>query len=224
MRTLRAAADASAGSGKIFFQANFSNKIGVAVPEPLGLIFDCDGTLADTMPAHLEAWLETIEPLGATMTSAQFYGMGGWPTQKVAAWLIGAFPLQLDPVAISNAKECRFERRLHEILPIRPVLAIARNERGRRPLAVATGGMRRVCEAILRQIGCLDWFDAIVCCEDVGRHKPEPDIFLEAARRLNLPPQRCVAYEDTDPGLESARRAGMAVVDVRTMYEQEPAR
>ena len=71
---------------------------------------------------------------------------------------------------------------------------------------------------ILTRIGIFDWFDAIVTAEDTSRHKPEPDVFLEAARRLGVPPAGCVVYEDTDLGLEAARRAGMRGVDVRPMY------
>ncbi len=186
--------------------------------EPYALIFDCDGTLADTMPAHYEAWAETISPLGATMTEDQFYAMGGWPTQKVAERLVREQQLSVDPTIMSHDKEIRFEQMLHLIRPVEPVIAIAQQERGHRPLGVATGGMRRICEGILLHLKCLDWFDAVVCCEDVSRHKPEPDIFLEAARRLNVPPDRCLVYEDTDPGIESALRAGMKVIDVRTLH------
>jgi HAD superfamily hydrolase (TIGR01509 family) len=60
-----------------------------------------------------------------------------------------------------------------------------------------------------------DWFDTMVCAEDVTKHKPEPDVFLEAARRLGVDPARCVVFEDTDIGLEAARRAGIPGVDVR---------
>ena len=182
------------------------------------LIFDCDGTLADTMPSHYEAWVATIEPLGVTMTEDRFYAMGGWPTQKVSEWLVREHGLRVDPTAMSNAKEARFEETLHLVRPIEPVVEIARRERGKRPLAVATGGTRRICEGILRHLDCLDWFNAVVCCEDVTRHKPDPDIFLEAARRLNTPPAHCLVYEDTDPGIESARLAGMTVIDVRTLH------
>ena len=59
----------------------------------------------------------------------------------------------------------------------------------------------------------------MVCAEDVTHHKPAPDIFLEAARRLSVAPQECLVYEDTDPGLEAARRAGMKSIDVRTFYK-----
>ena len=84
-------------------------------------------------------------------------------------------------------------------------------------MAVASGGYRHMVELTLRQIGILDWFPVLVAAEDTTRHKPEPDVFLEAARRLGVTPAECTVYEDTDLGIEAARRAGMRWVDVRTM-------
>jgi HAD superfamily hydrolase (TIGR01509 family) len=184
---------------------------------PRALIFDCDGTLADTMPAHYHAWVATLTPLGAIFTEEKFYAMGGWPTQSIAEWMVREYRLTVTSEAITHEKEARFEQMLNAVKPIEAVIAIARQERGRLPMAVATGGMRRICEAILRHLGCFDWFDAVVCCEDVLRHKPAPDTFLEAARRLNAPPAECLVYEDTIPGIQAAQAAGMAVVDVRGM-------
>jgi HAD superfamily hydrolase (TIGR01509 family) len=77
-------------------------------------------------------------------------------------------------------------------------------------------------ERTLRQIGLLDWFPVIVTAEDTLRHKPEPDVFLEAARRLGVDAGSCAVYEDTDLGLEAARRAGMLGIDVRPLYAHVP--
>jgi HAD superfamily hydrolase (TIGR01509 family) len=82
-------------------------------------------------------------------------------------------------------------------------------------MAVASGGIRPVILAQLARLQCLDWFDAIVTAEDTERHKPDPDVFLEAARRLGVPPQFCRVYEDSDLGVEAAQRAGMQWIDVR---------
>jgi HAD superfamily hydrolase (TIGR01509 family) len=85
-------------------------------------------------------------------------------------------------------------------------------------MAVASGSTRAMVERTLRQLGVLDWFECLVAAEDTERHKPEPDVFLEAARRLRVDPQRCCVYEDTDTGVEAAHRAGMDCVDIRTLY------
>ena len=183
-----------------------------------GIIFACDGTLADTMPPHYEAWVETLARHGLTLDEDRFYAMGGWPTLKVARHLIAESGRPIDAEALSRDKEAAFERRIDEVRPIEPVVAAVREHRGVLPMAVATSGVRPVCERILDAIRLRDVFDTVVTCEDVTRHKPEPDVFLEAARRIGVAPASCLVYEDTDPGVEAARRAGMRCVDVRTLF------
>jgi len=183
-----------------------------------GIIFDCDGTLADTMPPHYEAWVTTLDSYGLALEEDRFYAMGGWPTAKVAEVIIGESGQALDAQSMGDTKEATFERSLHLVEPIGPVVDIVREHVGKLPLAVATGGTRSICERILKHIGLFDCFDAIVTADDVEHHKPAPDVFLEAARRLGVEPAHCRVYEDTDPGVEAARRAGMECVDVRTFY------
>jgi len=103
------------------------------------------------------------------------------------------------------------------------VVNVVREHLGRLPMAVASGGFRDVVLRQLEQIGLHEVFDAIVCAEDTPRHKPHPDVFLEAARRLGVSPSECCVYEDADLGLEAARRAGMAMVDIRTWHTPAPA-
>ncbi|MGA9184617.1 MAG: HAD-IA family hydrolase, partial [Candidatus Acidiferrales bacterium] len=97
---------------------------------------------------------------------------------------------------------------------------IAREYRGKLPMAVATGSTRASAEASLRAIGILEWFDAVISSQDAGRPKPAPDVFLLAARRIGVPAGECVAFEDGDAGLESARAAGMHAVDIRPWLER----
>jgi beta-phosphoglucomutase family hydrolase len=186
--------------------------------EPLAIIFDCDGTLVDSMPPHYEAWAATLAKFNLALDEDRFYALGGWPTEKVAELLIGEARLTLDARQITREKEAAFEQFIHLVEPIAPVIAIARQHHGRIPLAVATGGLRRICERLLKQAGIFELFDAIVTCEDVARHKPAPDVFLEAARRIGIDPTRCLVFEDTNPGIEAAERAGMSWIDVRTLH------
>jgi beta-phosphoglucomutase-like phosphatase (HAD superfamily) len=179
------------------------------------LIFDCDGTLADTMPAHYRAWLDCLRPHGISFAEERFYALGGVPSSAIARLLCqGAVP-PIDIPGLVRAKEDAFLVQLPAIAPIARVVDVARAGRGVVPMAVASGGRRSIVERTLRQIGVLDWFDAVITAEDTTRHKPEPDIFLEAARRLGVGPSACLVYEDSDQGLEAARRAGMRAVDVR---------
>jgi HAD superfamily hydrolase (TIGR01549 family) len=122
-----------------------------------------------------------------------------------------------DVATLTRQKEEAFMEKLGEIRPIEKVVEVARCGRGTVPMAVASGGHRHLVELTLRQIGILDWFPVVVAAEDTTRHKPEPDVFLEAARRLGVAPAECTVYEDTDLGIEAARRAGMRWVDIRTM-------
>jgi HAD superfamily hydrolase (TIGR01509 family) len=181
------------------------------------LIFDCDGTLADTMPAHYQAWLEVLRPHGIDFPEDRFYAMGGMPTDKIVVELCGEAGKLLDVAALVRDKALAFERKIGEVRPIEKVVDVARAQRGKGPMAVASGGQRSTVERTLAQIGVLDWFSVVVTAEDTRRHKPEPDAFLEAARRLGVTPAACTVYEDTDLGLEAARRAGMRGVDVRRL-------
>ena len=181
------------------------------------LIFDCDGTLADTMPAHYQAWLEVLRPHGIDFPEDRFYAMGGMPTDKIVVELAGEAGKVLDVDELVRQKAAAFLRKMGEVRPIEKVVDVARANRGKLPMAVASGGQRRMVEMTLAQIGVLDWFPVVVTAEDTRHHKPEPDAFLEAARRLGVAPAACTVYEDTDLGLEAARRAGMRAVDVRKM-------
>jgi beta-phosphoglucomutase-like phosphatase (HAD superfamily) len=186
-----------------------------------GFIFDLDGTLADTMPAHYLAWIGVAERYGLTFPEDRFYQLGGVPTAKIAELLINEAALGLDPLVVAKDKERAYVAGLADasnLQPIQAVIEIARRRRGEGPLAIASGSLRHLVDRTLSQLGIAEWFTAIVSAEDTARHKPEPDVFLEAARRLGLPPTACTVYEDTDIGLEAARRAGMQSVDVRTLY------
>ncbi|HEY2784603.1 MAG TPA: HAD family phosphatase [Fimbriiglobus sp.] len=180
------------------------------------LIFDCDGTLADTMPIHFRAWTALLRPRGIPFPEDRFYALGGMPTARIIRLLTAecGVPVQ-DVDAMVWEKEKTFLDELHGVLPIVPVVRIAEQFRHQLPMAVASGGYRDVVGKTLDVIRVRDWFDAVVCAEDTPRHKPEPDVFLEAAKRLAVRAEGCVVFEDTDIGLEAARRAGMHTVDVR---------
>jgi HAD superfamily hydrolase (TIGR01509 family) len=182
-----------------------------------GLIFDCDGTLADTMPLHWRAWQTVTTRYGILFPEERFYALGGVPSRHILATLREEQKLAIDPLAVAKEKENAYLELLAHVAPIEIVVAIARENFGRIPLAVASGGTRQVIERVLVHVGIRDLFAAVVTSEDVIHQKPAPDIFLEAARRIGVPPQFCRAYEDTDLGMEAIRSAGMEAVDVRVL-------
>ena len=182
------------------------------------LIFDFDGTLADTMPAHYVAWRTTLAKYGLEFSENRFYALGGWPSWKIIEMLAREKNVSLDVMAISHEKEEEFLKSLHLIEPIEFVANEVRSNRDKLKMAVATGAIRPVLDLGLVQIGMADVFPVLVTAEEVEHHKPAPDVFLEAARRLGVSPAACRVYEDSDPGVEAARRAGMSCVDIRAFH------
>lgn len=180
------------------------------------VIFDCDGTVVNSMPAHFEAWCEALAYYGAANVFQEdvFYAMGGRPTKDIVGDLNSEYGLKLDPAAVAMKKREAFLTKLHRIEPIDEVVEFARQQRGKVPMAIATGGTRFVIEKTLQAVGISDLFDEVVTADDVVMGKPAPDIFLECARRMGVAPERCLVLEDAPAGIMGAQTAGMAVVVV----------
>lgn len=184
---------------------------------PLGLIFDCDGTLADTMPLHWRAWNVVAERHRLFFPEERFYAMGGVPSRDILKLLRDEQSIEIDPLEVAKEKEHEYLHIMRECTPIHEVVEIAREHYGRIPMAVASGGLQHIICGVLEHLGIRHYFDAVVTSEMVKRQKPAPDIFLEAAHRIGVEPKFCRAYEDTDLGMTAIRAAGMEAVDVRTM-------
>jgi len=184
---------------------------------PLGLIFDCDGTLADTMPLHWQAWQVIARRHRLHLPEERFYALGGVPSRDILKMLSAEQGVPLDHLAIAREKEEEYLPLIAQIEPINVVVGVVRETYGKLPMAVASGGTHRVVEQVLQHLGIRNLFHAIVTSEDVVNQKPAPDIFLKAARCIGVPPQFCRAYEDTDLGMQAIRTAGMEAVDVRKL-------
>jgi len=182
------------------------------------VVFDCDGTLVDSMPAHFEAWCEALAVHGAggIFKEDVFFAMGGRPTLDIVFALNNEYGLKLDPASVALAKREAFLKRLGSVRLIDEVAEFARSLRGRVPMAIATGGTRMVIEKTLKIVGISDWFDEVVTADDVAHGKPAPDIFLMAAKRLGVAAHKCLALEDAPAGILAAQRAGMMVIAVPT--------
>jgi HAD superfamily hydrolase (TIGR01509 family) len=187
-------------------------------PEPLlAAVFDFDGTLVDTMPLHYEAYRRAIlECCGADLPAELFYAQIGGTAREVVPRLLQELGCEADWTEVHTRKKQVLPTLLRESAP--PVLETAKlvpilGQSLR--LALATSGSRAGVELMLEQLGWSDWFEVVVTGEDVTEGKPAPAPFLLAAERLGVAPERCVAFEDTDAGVASARAAGMTVFDVR---------
>lgn len=167
------------------------------------------------MPAHFVAWTEVLRLHGLVFPEERFYACAGMSTPQIIQMLAQEQGRAVDVASVAADKDERYLRNVSHVRPIEPVVDVARRFRGQGPMAVATGNVRRLAEETLDALGIRTWFEALVAADDVEHPKPAPDTFLEAARRLGVDPGHCRAFEDGEPGLESARAAGMDVVDVR---------
>jgi len=181
------------------------------------LIFDLDGTLADTMPVHYLAWQAALEGTGLAFPEDKFYSCGGMATVKIVELLCTEQGLEADAHAVAQRKYEAFFPYIDKVLRIEPIVAIAEQNHGKLPMAIATGGRTEPASRTIAQTQIGHLFDAVVTADDVEHHKPHPETYLRAAAVLNVDPTRCIAYEDADPGVESAKAAGMEVVDVREL-------
>jgi len=183
------------------------------------LIFDCDGTLVETAPAHLDALRVGFAHYGLTMTDEFYYARAGLTPRALfdefeAEVVGGPIPRK----EILEHYSVAFQEGLHLLQEVSVVAEIARAWKGRVPMAVASNGRRANVEASLAVTNLLPLFDFVVVASDVAQGKPAPDVFLEAARRMGAKPERCVVFEDSDEGLEAAKAAGMDGRDIRLVY------
>ena len=182
---------------------------------PKGIIFDCDGTLADTMPLHWRAWQTITKRYNLHFPEDRFYSLGGVPSRDILKMLAEEQGVTLDHIQAAHEKENAYLPTMSEVEPIHCVVEVAREHFGKIPMAVASGGTRQIIEQVLEHLKIRHLFNAVVTSECVVNQKPAPDIFLEAARRIGVDPKFCRGYEDTDLGMQAIRAAGMEAVDVR---------
>lgn len=194
---------------------SFTSGVLLAIEKADALIFDMDGTLVDSMPAHFHAWTQVANEFGLSLSESRFYELGGVPTKETLEILSAECGVVIDITAATKRKESFYGQIVTEIQPIQKTVSLAKGWHSKKPMAVATGANRANATEILSCLSLLDLFGAVVTSSDVAAHKPAPDVFLEAAARLQVNPKNCVAFEDTDIGLQAIRSAGMLAVDVR---------
>jgi beta-phosphoglucomutase family hydrolase len=179
-------------------------------------IFDCDGTLVDSMPLHFIAWVEALKRHEAPFefTEEVFYAHAGIKEQDVVKILNAKHGTNIDPVSVDELKMEIFRQRIPEVQPVRPVAEFAKSLHGRFPMAVASGSEEPTVRGCLEATGLIHLFETIITPKLVKQGKPAPDMFLLAAERLGVPPSECLVLEDGNSGLEAAKAAGMQAVFV----------
>jgi HAD superfamily hydrolase (TIGR01509 family) len=191
--------------------------------EYAGYIFDCDGTLIESMPLHFHAWRTALQNYGASFEFSWelFVSRAGMPLGETVAALNLQFSTALDPALVVELQRATFRSLLTQVTAIEPVVAFARAMALRAPVGVASGGHRQEVEASLRNVGLDGVFRTIVTGDDVLRGKPDPEIFLRCAEGLGVPASECLVIEDGEFGIEAARRAGMPWVRVEAYAMSE---
>ncbi|MEU2615918.1 HAD family phosphatase [Micromonospora sp. NPDC007271] len=199
----------------------------MSLPLPAGnfraYLFDCDGTIADSMPLHYAAWCSALDEWDCEFPEELFYAWGGRPIADIIATLNERHGLAMPVDTVALRQEELYQRSLPELTAVPEVLAHIEDAHGRIPFAVVSGSTRESVTASLGTLGLLDRFESLVCAGDYTRPKPDPEAFLLAARRLGVPPADCLVFEDTDLGIQAATAAGMASVRVPHPRERAAA-
>ena len=194
------------------------------LPEGLfqAYLFDCDGTIADSMPLHYIAWQKALGEWNCKFDEDLFYAWGGRPSEDIIARLNERQGLRMPVQAVAIRKENLFLELLPQLQAVPEVLEHIEAAHGRIPFAVVSGGVRESVVASLTSLKLLDRFDTPVCAEDYAKGKPDPEAFLLAAARLGVAPAACLVFEDTDMGIKAATAAGMSSVKIPPPWERLP--
>ena len=188
-----------------------------------GYIFDCDGTLVESMPLHFRAWRQAFQAHAAPFDFhwELFTSRAGMPLEETVLALNEQFSISLDPGGVVAVQRATYRTLLSEVTAIESVVDFAREVARHAPVSVASGGHREEVEASLRNIGLLPIFRCIVTATEVTRGKPDPEILLRCAAGMGVAPRDCLVIEDGLLGIEAARRAGMDCVRVEAPIPDE---
>ena len=183
-------------------------------------LFDCDGTIADSMPLHFIAWKKALSEWSCDFDEQLFYAWGGMPIAEIIATLNEQRGLHMPAELIALRKENYFYQLLPQLKAVPEVLEHIQAQHGRIPFAVVSGSTRESVNASLSTLNLLDKFDAFVCAGDYKKSKPDPEAFLLAASKLAVAPCDCLVFEDTELGIQAATAAGMASVKIPLPWER----
>lgn len=177
-------------------------------------LFDFDGTIADTMGAHFDAWNKALAPHKITFTKEQHHGWAGRPTKQILRLLMDLHKVQINEDEFGRTKQSLYLASMSGVKEIAAVVDLVRKYHEKIPMAVVSGSRRRPVEQTLEHLKLSHYFHTLVCAEDYVNGKPDPECFLLAAKRLQVDPQECLVFEDASLGIQSAQRAGMACVRI----------
>ena len=183
-------------------------------------LFDCDGTIADSMPLHYTAWSKALSEWNCEFSEDLFYAWGGMSVAQIIYTLNENHGLNMPVEDVSRRKEEFYLEILPQLRAVPGVLEHIEANYGRIPFAVVSGSTRESVTASLETLKILDKFATLVCAGDYRNSKPDPEPFLVAAKRLGVAPQDCLVFEDADMGIQAATAAGMASVKIPQLRQR----
>src|SRR5262249_52464176 len=183
-------------------------------------LFDCDGTIADSMPLHYIAWKQALGKWNCEFDEQTFYAWGGMPTAEIIATLNERQGLAMAAEAVCTEKENFYYEMLPQLKAIAEVVEHIEAQHRQIPFAVVSGGTRECVVASLTAVNLFDKFDVFVCAGDYKKGKHDPEPYLLAADKLGVNPKDCLVFEDTEMGIQAPTAAGMASVRVPAPWER----
>ncbi len=182
-------------------------------------IFDCDGTLMDTLDSHYNSWNETYDSLTYNFISKQefvnFYA--GTSGDELISIINERLNYNLNIKDVHNLKNNIFmEKYLNKVQPIKKTLNIIKKYHGVFPFILASGGEKHIVHKLLDLNNLSHYFVDIISISDVNLGKPAPDLFLTASNRMQISPENCLVFEDAETGFQAAKNANMKYIDINS--------
>lgn len=192
----------------------------ISIPSHIkGLIFDLDGTIANTMPNHFKAWRKAVLPYGIDFDEELFMSLTGMSRTATIKKLNELFDTKMNPEIVGGLKEEYFNLLVSETKEIEVVANVIREFHNKLPMAIGTGSTTEGAKQTLEIIGMQQYFTVVITSDDVTQGKPHPETFLKCAELMNVNPTECIVFEDGELGMQAARCVGMTVIDVNDYFK-----
>lgn len=185
------------------------------------LIFDLDGTIANTMPNHFISWRKAVSPYGIDFNATLFMELTGMPRTATIEKLNEMFGTKMNPDKVGRVKEDHFKTLVNSTEEIVVVTDVIRKYHTILPMSIGTGSTKSGAKKTLEVINMQNYFEIVITADDILKHKPHPETFLKCAELMGVKPQNCVVFEDGILGMNAAEEAGMMVIDVNNYFKVE---